>query len=291
MDVPRFPVPGETVIGSGFEEGDGGKGSNQAIAAARLGAETVFVGQIGADRYGDDAHALWEREGVRTAYVSRDPHSHTGVGFVTVDENGENEITVAPGANDTFSRTDVRNAASAIESADALLVQMEIPDETIQAAVTIAQGAGVDVILNPAPAREIPVEILREVDYLTPNQSEARVLTGSDPAVDRSDENVARGLLELGIETVIMTQGSEGALLVTDDDLEHVPSPEVEVVDTTGAGDAFNGAFAVALSEGRSGPAATTFACAAGALAVTESEVVPGLPRRDAVKELSGADT
>ena len=291
MLVPRFPVPGETVISSEFEEGGGGKGSNQAIAAVRLGAETVFVGQVGADRYGDDAYALWEREGVRTEYVSRDPESHTGVGFVLVEENGENEITVALGANDSFSPTEVRNAAAAIEAADVLLVQMEIPDDTIKTAVAIAQAAGVDVVLNPAPAREIPAEILRRVDYLTPNQSEARTLVGVDPTADRIDEDIARELLGLGVGTVVMTRGSDGAVFVAEDRLDRVGSPVVDVVDTTGAGDAFNGAFAVALSEGRSGLEATTFACTAGALAVTESEVIPGLPRRDAVEELGGAAT
>jgi len=287
MEVPRFPVPGETVIGQGFAEGPGGKGSNQAIAAARMGADALFVGNVGEDRYGDDAVALWEREGVNAEHVARDASAHTGAGFVIVDEDGENEITVAPGANDTLSAEHVEAATGDIRDSDALLAQLEVPDEPIAAAVEAATG---EVVLNPAPARELPAEILSGVDYLTPNQNEARILAGREPDDDADDEAVARELLDPGAGVVILTLGGEGAMIVSKGSVERVGSPSVDPVDTTGAGDAFNGALAVALAEGRSLAEAVRFATGSGALAVTEKEVIPALPERVAVEELL-ADT
>ncbi|WP_225336142.1 ribokinase [Halomicrobium urmianum] len=284
MTVDEFPGPGETVIGRDFAEGPGGKGSNQAIAAARLGADARFVGRVGDDRYGDDALSLWEQEGVAVTDVDRDDRAHTGVGFVVVDDDGENEITVAPGANDRLSAADVREATAAIDDARSLLVQLEIGDDPVRAAVETGDAAGAYVVCNPAPARELDPAVLEHVDYLTPNEHEARTLAGVEG--EATDEEVARELLDLGVETVVMTRGSAGALLVDDGGGERVETPSVDVVDTTGAGDAFNGALAVALAEGRDDVAALRFACAAGALAVTESEVVPGLPARSAVEDL-----
>ena len=293
MQVPAFPTPGETVVGREFAEGPGGKGSNQAIAAARLGAKSRFVGRVGADRYGDDAVALWADEGVDADAVSRDDSAHTGVGFVIVDEDGENEITVAPGANDRLSATDVREAADAIETADCLLVQLEIGEAPVRAAVETAAEAGTTVVCNPAPARELPPDVLARVDYLTPNEHEARTLAGVDDGGDRtdgattsSDEAVARELLDLGVDAVVLTRGGAGALLVSETGVERVGTPSVDAVDTTGAGDAFNGALAVGLAEGLDDPAAVRFGCAGGALAVTAAEVIPGLPERDAVDDL-----
>ncbi|QPV63642.1 ribokinase [Halosimplex litoreum] len=294
MQVPAFPGPGETVVGHEFAEGPGGKGSNQAIAAARLDAESRFVGRVGADRYGDDAVALWEAEGVDAHAVGKDDSTHTGVGFVIIDEDGENEITVAPGANDRLSAADVRAEASAIETADCLLVQLEIGDDPVRAAVETAAEAGTTVVCNPAPARELPADVLERVDYLTPNEHEARTLAGVDgrggDASESGDEvtgeAVARELLDLGVGTVVLTRGGAGALLVSDDGVERVDTPSVDVVDTTGAGDAFNGALAVALAEGLDDRAAVRFGCAGGALAVTASEVIPGLPERGAVDDL-----
>lgn len=286
MEVPRFPVPGETVIGENFEEGGGGKGSNQAIAATRLAARARFIGQVGDDKFGQDARALWDAEGIDTTYVDTNPDAHTGAGFVIVDDAGENEITVAPGANHELSTEDIQRASEAIADADALLLQLEIRDEPIEAAVRVAQAGGVDVILNPAPARELAESILDRVDYLTPNQSEARILANADPDADASDEAIARELRALGVENVVMTLGADGALIVTDDGVERVAAPSVEVRDTTGAGDAFNAALAVALAEGQSVAEAVEFACAAGALATTKLEVIPGLPRRKQVEDL-----
>ncbi|MFB6106416.1 MAG: ribokinase, partial [Halobacteriaceae archaeon] len=284
MTVPRFPVPGETVSDGEFFEVAGGKGSNQAVAAARLGASTRFVGRVGDDGYAADAREMWAAEGVDDAHVSTDSDEHTGAGFVVVDESGENMITVAPGANHELDADDVRAARDAIADADALLCQMEIPDGAIAAAVEVAAESDTTVVFNPAPARAIPAGVLADVDYLTPNRSEARVLVGADPEADVDDEAVARELLERGVGAVVMTLGADGALVVTERGTERVPTVDVDVVDTTGAGDAFNGALAVALSEGLSVADAAEFACRAGALATTEAGVVPGLPSRDAVE-------
>lgn len=287
MTVPRFPVAGETVIGREFAEGPGGKGSNQAIGAARLGAETSFIGKVGSDRYGDDAVELWESEQVDATYVRRSDEAHTGVGFVIVDQDGENEITVAPGANDALGRETIRNAAPAIERSDCLLAQLEIPDEPLEAAAAVASDADVPVILNPAPARALPKPLLEDVTYLTPNESEALILTGREPDADVDHGELAGELLDLGVDTVVMTRGASGALLVTREEVTTVEAPDVQVTDTTGAGDAFNAAFAVALGEGTPPADAVRFACRAGALAVTEKEVIPGLPRRDAVAKMA----
>lgn len=288
MSVPRFPVEGETVIGQDFAEGPGGKGSNQAIAAARLGAETSFIGRVGADRYGDDAIELWESENVDATHASRATGTHTGVAFITVNPDGENEITVAPGANDALDSATVQAASEAIRRSDCLLLQLEVPDEPLITAAEIASDADVPVVLNPAPARKLPSSLLNNVTYLTPNESEALVLTGRDPDAEISHEQLSRELIELDVGTIVLTQGASGALLVTEEEMVSVDAPSVAVADTTGAGDAFNGAFAVALGENTPLEDAVRFACRAGALEVTENEVIPGLPDREAVEAMSG---
>ncbi len=286
MVVPRFPVPGETIIGEQFSEGPGGKGSNQAIAAARLDAHATMVTNVGTDRYGDDALALWAEEGVDTGYVTRDASTHTGVGFVIVDEDGENEITVAPGANHTLGRSHVGAGREQIARSDIVVAQLEIRDEPIREVTAIATDASVPLVLNPAPARSLPPAILERVTYLTPNQNEARILAGVDPDADDDDVEVGNALRDLGAETIVMTRGRDGAVIITEDDVVRVPAPTVKQVDTTGAGDAFNGALAVGLSEGMGSSNAVAFACCAGACAVTAHEVIPGLPSRAAVDEL-----
>ncbi len=199
MRVPQFPVPGETVIGEGFAEGPGGKGSNQAIAASRLGADTTFVGRVGTDRYGDDAFDLWEREGIDTAQVGRDPNAHTGAGFVLVDADGENEITVAPGANAELSAKHVDDAADAIAASDVLLVQLEIETDPIERALEVAVTNDVEIVLNPAPVRDIDQALLDRAEYVTPNQNEARSLAGIDPDDKHTDREVAKRLADMSM--------------------------------------------------------------------------------------------
>lgn len=283
VSVPDIPVPGETVMGEDFADGVGGKGSNQAVAAARLGADVTFVGRVGDDRYAADAFELWEREGVDHA-VERIADEHTGVGVVVVQEDGENAIAVAPGANAHLDGDAVRDAADDVADADALLCQLEIEDDPVAAAVDVAAANDTEVVLNPAPARELPEELLASVDVLTPNRSEAHVLTGHPPDADRDDAALARDLLATGPDAVVLTLGGDGALVVADEREMHVPPADVDVVDTTGAGDAFNAGFAVARGEGADLVAATRFGCRAGGLACTGHEVVPALPDRDAVE-------
>ncbi len=284
-EVPQFPVAGETVTADNYEEVAGGKGSNQAVAAARLGAEVAFVGCVGADRHAETGFDLWNREGVDASAVTRCAEP-TGIGIVLVDESGENEIVVVPGANHELGRAGVERAADTIGACDALLVQLEIGDEAVAAAVEVGADRGLDVILNPAPARELPGAVLERVDYLTPNETEARVLAGYAPDSDVDDAAVSEQLRSLGVGTVVLTLGEDGALVDDGDERTRVPAPDVDPVDTTGAGDAFNGAFAVALAGGESPVAAARFGCGAGATSVTGFDVVPSLPSRAAVESL-----
>ena len=290
IDVDEIPVPGETVLGSDFAEGPGGKGSNQAIGVARLGANASFVGCVGDDHYGDEAFDLWAREDVDVEAVERIDDVATGAGFVIVDENGENAIAVAPGANAELHADHVADAHEQIRNADVVLCQLEIGDEAVGRAVELASDAGVPTVLNPAPARELPATILESVDYLTPNMTEARLLAGHEPDADVPNETVGRELLELGVGCVVMTVGEDGALIITEDDLERIPAPVVDVVDTTGAGDAFNAGFAVALTAGLDVTAATRFGCRTGAHCVTAREVIPGLPTQEDLEGIPRPD-
>jgi ribokinase len=279
MFVSRLPEEGETVLGGGFSEGPGGKGSNQAVAAKRLGADVDFVGCVGQDRFGDEAFKLWEREGVGHAFVRRGDN-HTGVGFVVVDEKGGNMIVVDPGANADLSPSDVDRAEGLIASSQFLLLQFESPDKTALRAAEVAQRHGVKVILNPAPARRITPGLLRNVDYLTPNESEFNVLIGKEPGEEVDFDAESAFFLNAGVKAVIVTLGERGAYVARQDESYLVPAPKVDVVDPTGAGDAFNGALAVALAEGEPLKEAVGFACFAGALTTTKQEVVPALPHR-----------
>jgi ribokinase len=279
MFVSRLPQEGETVLGGGFSEGPGGKGSNQAVAARRLGADVDFVGCVGRDRFGDEAFKLWEREGVGHEFVRRSDN-HTGVGLVIVDEKGENLITVDPGANADLAPSDVDRAEGVIASSPFLLLQFESPEETALWAAEVARRHGAQVILNPAPARRITQGLLRTVDYLTPNQSEFNVLVGKEPGEEVGFDVESAFFLNAGVKAVIVTLGDRGAYVATRDGGYMVPAPKVEAVDPTGAGDAFNGALAVALAEGKPLKEAVSFACFAGALTTTKHEVVPALPHR-----------
>lgn len=286
MSVPRFPMKGETINGQEFKQRPGGKGSNQAIAAARLGAETSFIGKLGAGQYGDQAVELWESESVDATHVSRTVEANTGVAFILVNEDGENEITVAPGANDALSPEEIHTASDVIENSDCLLTQLEIPDEPLIAAAETASNADIPVILDPAPARELPPSLIESTSYLTPNQTEALALTGRNPDANVGHERLVKDIIEMGFETAVMTQGPAGALVGTDKRLISVSAPSVSVVDTTGAGDCFNGAFAVALAENKSVEDAVQFACQAGAVEVMKKGAVPGLPHRDVFEKM-----
>ena len=274
--TPRMPVPGETILGGPFHMGPGGKGANQAVAAARLGQ----------DIFGDQAEANMIKEEIRPGFIFRSTETHTGAALIMVDAQGENMIVVAAGANSSLSPEDVDKAEEAIRQADVLLVQLEIPQETVDRAIQMAHESGVKVLLNPAPGRELSGELLGMVDVLTPNETETQIVSGL-PVTDVKEAQIAAlQLLDRGVGAVVVTLGAQGALVVTPAGIEHVPGLQVNVVDTTGAGDAFSGALAVALAEGTKLTEAVAFANAAAALQVTKIGTASAMPYREEVDEL-----
>jgi ribokinase len=275
----RLPVPGETLLGDAFHVGPGGKGSNQAIGAARLGAHTRLVACVGEDRYGNEAIALWQTEGVDATHVRRAP-THTGAGVILLDAEGDNAIVVAPGANQRLTASDVDAAQAAFDGAAVVLAQLEIALATVECAAAQARRVGARFILNPAPATELPERLVAQIDVLTPNETELAILSGLPPGRPYDPESAASRLVARGVGAVVVTRGAAGALIVTVDSRQTVSAPRVQVVDTTGAGDAFNAALSVALAEGKSLISAVEFACRAGAFAVTRDGVIPALPTR-----------
>jgi ribokinase len=280
VKAARIPAPGETVLGGAFVMAAGGKGANQAVAAARLGAEVTLVARLGADPLGDEAIAGYQKDSILTDLIVRDPDRPTGVALILVDAHGENSITVALGANEALSPDDVERAADRIRAADAVVMQLEVPLAAVERAAAIARAAGVPVILDPAPAPDggLPEALLRNVTCLKPNESEAERLTGISVSDLASAERAARALQELGPRTVIITLGSQGAIVVDEAAVHHVPAYRVPAVDTTAAGDAFTGAFATAVGAGAALVEAVRRAAAAGALAATRMGAQPSLP-------------
>lgn len=274
----RLPRPGETVVGREFVEAGGGKGANQAVAAHRLGAEVRFIGRVGHDGPGEASLGRFKTEGLPTTWLSADPKATTGVALILVDAQGQNMISVAPGANLKLSRDDVRAARSAFDGARVVLVQLEIPIETVQEALELARARGATTILNPAPARPVPDALLRLVDWLTPNEVEAATLTGEHVDGAPSAERAARALLGRGPRNVVITLGARGAVWATREGSRNVEAFPVEAVDTTAAGDAFSAALAVGLARGMPPTDALRYASAAGALTTTRVGAQPSLP-------------
>jgi ribokinase len=305
--APRIPRPGETIIGGDFHTLPGGKGANQAVAAARLGAQVSMVGRLGQDTFAGSLLDNLTAAGVDHTFVIQDPEAATGVALIMVDDAGQNSIVVASGANMRLSPADVDAAEAAIADADALLLQLESPLETVARAAEVARAHGVRVILNPAPARSLPATLLSLVDVLIPNESETALLTGV-PVGDWPEtetaaragigttlreellvlrgEKAARALRESGVDTVILTLGERGALLAREGETTLFPAFEVTPVDTTAAGDAFVGGFAVALAEGKPLAEAVRWGNGAGALATTRLGAQPSLPTRQALETL-----
>jgi len=276
LRTDRIPVPGETRIGSDFDLGPGGKGSNQAIQAARLGADVELVTCLGRDRFGDDAIELYGREGIGTRHLVRTDRS-TGVGFIILDAAGLNVIVLDMGANHDLRPAHVEAARERIAASGAVLTQLEVPLDCAIATLRLAREAGVTAVLNPAPARAIPAEAFGDIDIVTPNHGELRVLQGLSADAEADDRDLCRRLLAAGVGTVVLTRGEEGALIVRPDGELEIPSNPVDVVDSTGAGDAFSGTLATSLAAGLSLEAAVRRAAAAGALACTKLGVVPSL--------------
>ncbi|HEX4143370.1 MAG TPA: ribokinase [Pirellulales bacterium] len=277
----RLPAPGETVIGGQFVMVPGGKGANQAVAARRLGAEVTLVAKVGQDPLGDEAIDNYRREGILTDLIGRDPTAATGVALILVDAAGENLISVASGANAALTPADVDRAAERIRAADAVLVQLEIPLETVCHTARLAADAGVCLILDPAPAAPLPSGLLAATTILTPNEHEAECLTGIVVSDESTARQAATQLLLAGARHVIITLGAKGAWLASADGQRLIATREVAAVDTTAAGDAFNGGLAWALGRGLPIEAAVAQACAVGALSATRLGAQPSLPTTD----------
>jgi ribokinase len=282
--MPVIPKPGETLLGGVFATYPGGKGSNQAVAAARSGGEVTMIGRVGADAFGDQLRAMAESEGIDTRFVGVDPHAATGVALIEVDSQGQNSIAVASGANFTLTEAEVVSAFAAIHELDLLVMPLETPMETIAVAASLARKAGARVVLNPAPAQHLAPELLKNIDVLIPNEHEAAFMTGIEIHSQEDARKAAAHLLGCGPASVIVTLGSQGALIAEGNPSAPtytlVPAFSVKPVDTTAAGDAFVGALAVSLGEGRSLAAAAHFASAAAAISVTRTGAQPSLPRR-----------
>ncbi len=286
MKVECLPCTGETLLGTGYRVDYGGKGSNQAVGSARLGAKVNFVARIGKDAFGEMALGLYRDEGIDVAYVEQTAGTPTGVGFIMVEAaSGNNCIVIDPGANELLTADDISRCAAAFQSTSVVLTQLEIPVGAAEAALRLGRAGGAITILNPAPVRPLPPSVLQLIDVLTPNQVEAKVLTGRSPDAVIEPEKLARELIRSGVKQVVMTLGERGALIVTSSSSTHVPAVPMCAVDTTGAGDAFNAGLATALASGASLEAAVQFAVVTGGLAVTKEGVIPSLPTRDEVRD------
>ena len=278
----RIPTPGETVVGGEFFVAAGGKGANQAVAAARLGAEVQFVSRVGADAFGDQAIAGYRRDGINTDLIARDPDNATGVALILIDEAGENAISVASGANHAMSLEDIDRAATAIRGADVLVMQLELPLSIVARAAEIAAQASVPVILDPAPApgEPLPAALLRNITCIKPNVAEAEGLTGVRVADESAAREAASALLGMGPSCAIITMGADGALLADESGAVLVPATPVAALDTTAAGDAFSGALAFGWAAGLQRAEAVRLASSAGAFAATRMGAQPSLPSR-----------
>lgn len=282
---PRAPETGETIIGSSFARFPGGKGANQAVAAARLGAHVTMAGKLGKDGFGDEMLETLDKEKINTQFILRDETDSTGVGFITLEQNGSNRIIVVPGANLQFGDRDLEQLKSAIQEADLLMMQLEMDLGMTEKAVAYAHSQGTPVMLNPAPARKLSDDLFSKLTYLTPNETEAEILTGIKIKTMNDAEASARALLAKGVRNVIITLAEKGALIAGDDGFVHVPGFPVTPVDTVAAGDAFNGALAVGIINGKPLVEAVRFANAVGALAVTKEGAIPSLPDLHVVED------
>ncbi|HUJ12510.1 MAG TPA: ribokinase [Thermoanaerobaculia bacterium] len=285
--TPQLPAWGQTIMGSDFRLGPGGKGSNQAVAAARLGAKVSFISKLGRDPFGDLARETYKNENVDTRFLFETEHATGAASIVVHESKGENAIVVVPGACFQMTTDDVDLAKPLIEQSSIFMTQLELPIPVVERGLAVAHRAGVPTILNPAPAFELPRTIYPLCDYFTPNESEAAGLTG-EPVTDiESAKRAADEFLRRGVRNVVITLGAEGALVKNREIVRLVPAFDAgPVVETTGAGDAFNGGFAVALSEGRDVVEAARFGCAVAGISVTRPGTAPSMPRRGEVDAL-----
>ena len=281
--TPRFPQPGETISGEDLQVIPGGKGANQAVAAARLGAQVSMLGRVGKDNFGDFLLNNLKSNNVDSQLVQRDDAS-TGTAIIVVDSNGQNSIVLSAGANGKVSSVDVKNAS--FSDHKLILLQLEIPTPTVTSAAQRAHENGLRVILNPAPAKQLSDELISLADFIIPNETELSLLTGMDVKDIPSAEQAAQILLSRGTKNVIVTLGGKGALIVTGTQVTRVNTFKVNVVDTTAAGDAFIGGFAIALLQEKSLEESVKYGCACGALATTKFGAQPSLPTKEEVERL-----
>lgn len=284
--APHLPTAGETVKGSTFKLGPGGKGSNQGVAAHRAGAEVTMITKVGQDEFADVAWKSFKGEGMDCAYIYQDPEAATGAALIMVDEvTSQNIILVTLGACERITEAELMHARRAIETAYVFLTQFETNMDAVEKAVDIAYQAGVPVVLNPAPVQPVPGGLLKKVAVFVPNELEAAILSGVEIQSLEGAQRAAAVFLELGAANVIITLGEKGAFVANHERQVHIPPVAVDVVDTTGAGDAFSGALATALAEGMGIIPAAEFAAAAAALSVTKVGTAPAMPYRDEVEK------
>ncbi|MEO6914246.1 MAG: ribokinase [Chitinophagaceae bacterium] len=284
VNTDRIPVPGETILASNFFMNPGGKGANQAVAVARLGGRITFVTKIGNDVFGHQSIQLFDDEGIDTKYILSDSELPSGVALITVDKHGENCIVVSPGANGSLRPSDFTEAIlTEIAGAEILLMQLEIPVETVRYLADYAAAKGVKVILNPAPMSEVSSDLLNELYAITPNKTEAELLSGITIKDIDTAKEAAKKIYEKGVENVIITLGSEGALIFQAGEFSLVSAEKVKAIDSTAAGDVFNGALVVSLSQGRTLIEATRFACQAAAISVTRTGAQSSIPYRNEI--------
>lgn len=278
----RLPRPGESVIGGGFMMAGGGKGANQAVAVARMGHRVIFTAALGRDMFGDAAVSSYQRFGIDTSYIVR-KDAPSGVALIMVDSAGQNSISVALGANNSLSTEDIRGVLEQVEKDDIVLLQLEVPMATVDAAVDIAAAKGARVVLNPAPAAMVSEQTLSKLYLITPNQTEAQTLTGIEVKDEATASLAAQVLCSRGVGRVVITMGSLGAYLYEEGRGEMIEARKVAAVDTTAAGDVYNGALCAALAEGKSLREALTFATKASAISVTRVGAQPSVPTREEV--------
>lgn len=283
IHVPRVPGDGETILGTEFHQFHGGKGANQAVAAARQGGEVLMAGRVGADSFGKEQIGALEKEGIATDHLLIDEELPSGVASIIIDGRGGNRIMVAPGANGAVSTRDIEALVPMMAQCSCVVLQLEIPLETVIEAIRAANSQGAKVILNPAPAQELPADIYQYITVITPNESEATLLTGVEVKDLSSARRAAQVLLERGVLAVVITLGSQGVYGLTLAGEFHYPAHQVQVVDTVAAGDTFTGALAALVGEGRSLMEAAEYANAAAALAVTRHGAQPSIPTRQEV--------
>jgi len=283
--VPKLPSPGETVMGTDFIIAPGGKGANQAVATARIGGDVTFVAKIGIDDNGNRSLENFKKDGINTDFVFQTDEAPSGVALIFVDKNGENMLVPVPGSNGKLCPNDIDKARIAIEKADIVVLQLEIPLETVEYAIKIAYKANVPIVLNPAPARKLEPDLIKMVSYITPNETEAEILTDIKVVDDHTVEKSGKKLLEFGANTAIITLGKRGAMVVTNNSSELVPAFAVKAVDATAAGDAFTGGFAYAIATGKDVISSARFGNAVAGLTVTKMGAQPSMPTKDELED------